>query len=362
MKRQIILAITFSLMLMLTFSFISGCSAPKETNNLGSGSASEATEMNPMELRLAHFFPATHPAETVLVQEWADLIHEVTDGQITITSYPGETLLGAPEIYDGVQSGIADLGLSCFAYTRGRFPLLEAFELPGIVYSNSKVASKAAWEGIKELDPAEIQDTKLMMVLATGPGDIFTKSPVKTLEDLQGLEIRATGLSAKTLDAMGATPVAMPQSEAYEALSRGVVQGNLSPVEVLQGWRHAEVTEYLTMTPFLYNTLFFVTMNLDVWNSIPVELQETITAATEDFFEDTAIGLWDMQNEAALEFAVDETNQEVISLSEEETARWMEKVMPIQQEFIDEMDALGLDGEAALDTVNKYAEKYNEVY
>ena len=42
-----------------------------------------------------------------------------------------------------------------------------------------------------------------MMALATGPGDLFTTVPVRNLEDLKGLEIRATGLSAKTLQSLG---------------------------------------------------------------------------------------------------------------------------------------------------------------
>jgi TRAP-type C4-dicarboxylate transport system substrate-binding protein len=104
------------------------------------------------------------------------------------------------------------------------------------------------------------------MVFTTGPGDLYTKVPVRTLNDLKGLELRATGLSAKTLEALGATPVAMAQSEAYESLAKGVVKGNLGPVEVLQGWKQAEVTKYLTLTPFLYNTLFFITMNQNQWN------------------------------------------------------------------------------------------------
>ena len=147
-----------------------------------------------IELKLAHFWPAAHAVETVLVPEWAKAIEEATDGQVIITSYPGETLLKAAEIYDGVVNSIADIGISCFAYTRGRFPLSEVFELPGIIYNNSKVAGKVAWEGIKDLDPDEVKDTKLMMVFTTGPGNLMTKDPVRTLEDLQGMEIRATGL------------------------------------------------------------------------------------------------------------------------------------------------------------------------
>lgn len=362
--RKLLKILALISVLVLLMATLAGCSQPEpaDTSTKTEQENGEDAERVSMELRLAHFWPATHPSETHLAQGLANLIEEVTDGQITVTTYPGETLLTAAEIYDGVCTGVADIGLSCFAYTRGRFPLLEAFELPGIVYNNSKAASKVAWEGIKELNPAEVQDTKLLMVLTTGPGDLFTKTPVKTLEDIQGLEIRATGLSAKTLEMLGATPVAMPQSDSYEAMSKGVVQGNLAPQETLEGWRHAEVIDYITLTPFLYNTLFFATMNLDVWNSIPSHLQEAITEATEEFFEEVAIGLWDMQNESAIEFAVKECNCEIIELTDEEQARWIELVEPIQEDFIQEMSSLGLDGAGAIQVVKELADKYNEIY
>lgn len=335
---------------------ITSCSSGKTPDS------NEISDEQVIELRLAHFFPATHPAETELIQPWAKAIEEATQGRVKISSYPSQTLIQADAIYEGVISGVADMGLSCFSYTRGRFQVLEAFELPGVIYSNSKVASKVAWEGIKKLSPEEVQDTKLLMVFATGPGDLFTTVPVRTLADMKGLEIRATGLSAKTIEALGGIPVAMPQSDAYEALSKGVVKGNLSPIEVLGGWRHAEVTDYLTLTPFLYNTLFFITMNLDTWNSMTPELQGVIETVSEQYFEQVAMGLWDMQNETALKWAVEETGQEIITLTEQEQQIWMQLIEPIQDEYIDGIDKLGLPGQEILDSVKNLANEYNELY
>ncbi len=307
---------------------------------------------------LAHFFPAVHPGETVLVQGWAEALEEASGGRIIIESYPGETLLKSAEIYEGVVSGIADIGLSAFFYTRGRFPVLEAFELPGIIYNSSDAASRVAWEGIKELNPQEIQDTELMFVLTTGPGDLFTTKPVNNLGDLQGMKIRAAGLSADTLALLGASPEAMPQPDAYEALSRGIVEGNLAPIEVLQGWRHAEVTDYVTLTPFLYNCIFFVTMNQEKWDQLPVDLQEIFLSVNEQFFDEVAAGLWDVQNSSALEWAVEETGQEIITLSDEEIALWIEKIEPIQDDFIERMNQQGFPGEDILATVKRLAEQY----
>lgn len=345
------------LLLVLMMVVVAGCGQKESTS-----AATADKKTVKVELKLAHFWPATHPMETELVQPWAKEIEKVTAGQVKITSYPGETLIKAADTYGGVKDGIADIGISCFSYTRGVFPVTEVFELPGITYNNSKVASKVAWEGIKQLNPAEVQDTHLLMVITTGPGDLYTKQPVRKLADLKGMEIRATGLSAATLKNLGAIPVAMPQSEAYESLSKGVVKGNLGPIEVLQGWKQAEVTKYITRTPFLYNTLFFVTMNNDKWNSLSPDLQAAIEKVTTEYFEQTAAGLWDKQNQAALDGAIKDNDMEIITVPAVETERWIELVNPVQQEFVSNMNKRGLKGQEILDQVKALADKYNQEY
>lgn len=349
-KKSKLPKITTAIMLIgLMLLGLAGCGKTNTTTQ----------ETKPVELKLAHFWPSTHPIETQLVQPWAKDIETATGGKVKIVSYPGETLVKANDIYDGVVNGVTDIGISCFAYTRGRFPVLEVFELPGITYNNSKVASNVAWDGIQTLNPKEVQDTKLLMVITTGPGDLFTKKPVKTLADLKGMEIRATGLSAKTLAALGASPVAMAQSEAYESLSKGVVKGNLGPDEVLQGWKQAEVTDYITKTPFLYNTLFFVTINKDKWNSLSPELQAAIEGVNKKYFNEVASSLWDKQNADAMKYAVDKEGMQVITLSEVESKQWIELVTPVQADYIAAMSKQNLNGQEIIDKVKALADKYN---
>ena len=169
-------------------------------------------------------------------------------------------------------------------------------------------------------------------------------------------------MSAKTLTSLGATPVGMPQSEAYEALSKGMVKGNLGPDEVLKGWRQAEVTQYITKTPFLYNTLFFVTMNKDKWNSLDPVDQKAIEKVNNEFFEKVAMGLWDKQNEAALEWSVNEKKMELITLTPAETQKWIDKVSPVQREFVDNLNQQGLNGQQILNRVKALAEKYDQEF
>ncbi len=346
-----------ALLLVLMLMAIAGCSK-QETQP----ASSQNGKQQKAELKLAHFWPSTHPAETQLVQPWAAEVEKASNGQVKITSYPQESLAPAAAIYKGVKSGIADIGISCFSYTRGQFPVSEVFELPGITYNNSQVASRVAWEGIQEFNPKEVQDTKLLMVLTTGPGDLYTKKPVRKLEDLKGMEIRATGLSAKTLEYLGATPIAMPQSDAYDALSKGMVKGNLGPIEVLQGWKQAEVTKYITKSPFLYNTLFFVTMNQDKWDSLSPENQKVVEEVTAKVFDEVAAGLWDKQNQDAMNGAIKENQMEIITLSSAETESWIKLVEPVQTDYVTRMSKMGVDGQKILDRVKELADKYNQQY
>ena len=118
----------------------------------------------------------------------------------------------------------------------------------------------------------------------------------------------------------------------------------------------------MTLTPFLYNTLFFVTMNLDKWNALAPDVQSAIEKVNEEYFEKVAMGLWDKQNEAALKWSVETKGLKVITLSQEEADRWITLVTPIQDEFVAKMNEKGLQGKEALDMVKELSEKYNQQY
>jgi len=314
-----------------------------------------------IELSLAHFWPASHFLNTEQVPTWIADIEAATNGKVKITNYPGQTLCKAPETYDGVVTGIADIGISCFAYNRGRFPLLEAWELPGIPYANATAAAVVAWEGYKKFKPAEVADTKVLYLFATGPGHIWTKEPVRNLEELQGMRIRATGLSAKSLEALGATPEAMSQPEATEALLKGAVEGNLSPTEVLLGYKQAELVDYITMTPFIYNTLFYCVMNLEKWNSLPKDVQKAFDKVNEKWAE-KAGQIWDSHMQEGLDYGVIDYGMQVIELSAEETARWKALLEPLQDNYVAEAEAQGLPGREVLDEVIRLGEQYSQQY
>ncbi|MEW6423862.1 MAG: TRAP transporter substrate-binding protein [Bacillota bacterium] len=344
-------------LLLVTVLVLAGCGGSKPAPQ----QQAPKPEAKPIELKLAHFWPSTHQIETDFVPGLAKAIEQATNGRVKITSYPGETLLRGAEIYDGVVKGVADIGIGVYAYTPGRFPVMEGFELPGITYNNSAVSDRVFWETAKKFNLKELQDTKHLMIISCGPGQLLTKTPVQKLADLKGMEIRTTGGSAKTLSLLGATPVAMPQSETYEALSRGVVKGNLAPLETLKGFRFAEVVKYVTYAPFLYDSAIFVVMNKDKFNSLPSDLQKAIEDACAKYYEEKGVGFFSSLDDAGVKFAK-EKGVQFLTLSDQEKALWIERLKPLQDDWVKTLKEKGLPGEEILKTLKELADKYNKEY
>ena len=88
-----------------------------------------AKPVDVVKLSYSIFFPPTH-VQCIAATNWANEIQKRTGGRVQIAIYPAGSLTKADQCYEGVTKGISDLGMSCFAYTRGRFPLMEGLDLP----------------------------------------------------------------------------------------------------------------------------------------------------------------------------------------------------------------------------------------
>jgi TRAP-type transport system periplasmic protein len=298
-----------------------------------------------IRLTYSIFFPPKH-VQCIEATNWAAEVEKRSGGRIKIEVFPAGTLTKAEQCYEGVVKGVSDLGMSCFAYTRGRFPLLEAIDLP-LGYPDGASATRIANEMIRKYDPEELKEVHLLYVHAHGPGILASKKPVKSMDDLKGMKIRATGLSAKIVEAIGATPVAMGQPDTYDALSKGVVEATLCPVETLKGWKQGEVIgQVVDASAIGYTTGMFVVMNKDKWSKLPPDLQKVLADVSAEWIAKHGAA-WDEADKAGRAF-VNELKKETVTLSEAEQGRWKEAVKPILDAYLAGTKAKNLPGEAFL--------------
>jgi TRAP-type C4-dicarboxylate transport system substrate-binding protein len=301
------------------------------------------------ETRLSYscFFPPTH-VQSKLGQAWCNEVAKRTNGEVVVDFYPGGTLTKAPQTYDGVVQGMSDIGMSALAYSRGRFPVMAAVDLP-LGYTSGKDATRVANVVADHFKPAELADVEVMYFHAHGPGLLHTrKTPVRTLDDMKGLKIRATGNSAKVVDACGGTPVAMSMPDSYQSIRKGIVDGSFYPVETNKGWRMAEVVDYMTETfPIGYTTTFFVVMNKDKWNALPDSAKQAIREINAEWTAKHGAA-WDESDKVGREFFLKQKG-EIIQLSPEQAKAWRNAASPIIDQYAAELDDKGLNGKEIVD-------------
>jgi TRAP-type C4-dicarboxylate transport system substrate-binding protein len=269
--------------------------------------------------------------------------------------YPGGTLTPPDKCYQGVVSGIADIGFSGLAYSTGRFPLTHLLDLP-IGIKNGSVGTKLANEFYKKFHPKELDDTEVMYLNTNGPNILHTKKPIYKLEDLKGMKIRVTPSMVRIATILGAAPVGITMPEAYDGLSKGLVEGILSPFDPLEGFKLAEVVKYTTESYGIGAVgSGFLVMNKNKWNALSPDIQKTIREVNEEWSIKTG-NLWAELDNSAKAFSLKLGNK-IISLSKEENERWKKMVRPILDEYVNEMKAKGLPGEEALKFCLDYLEK-----
>lgn len=322
-----------------------GCKPSKAPQTEAQAPAPPPTAAATINLTYSIFFPPTH-VQCITATQWATEIEQRTSGRVKITLYPAGSLTKADQCYEGVVRGISDIGMSCFAYTRGRFPLLEGLDLP-VGYRDGTMATRIANAMIAKYQPAELKDVHLLYAHAHGPGILASKKAVKSMADLKGLKVRATGLSAKIVEALGGTPVAMSQPETYEALAKGVVEATLCPVETLKGWRQGETIQSITDAAAIgYTTAMFVVMNPGQWAKLPPDIQRVFTAVSQEWIAKHGAA-WDQADREGQAF-VTELKRETIHLPAAEQQAWKAAVKPILDDYVTQTREKNLPGEAML--------------
>jgi TRAP-type transport system periplasmic protein len=291
-----------------------------------------------IELKFANYFPP--PArQSKFVEEFIAELEKRTNGKIKVQYFSGGSLLKAPNIFTGVSTGIADIGLSHVEYSPGRMPVTEVCDLP-LGYPSGWVACNVMNDFYEKFKPKEWDDVQVLWMHASTPNVIISRKPVRKLEDLKGLTIRAPGRVGDTMKALGATPAPTPLMETYDAISKGVVDGVNTPIETLKSFKFAEVAKYTTASWPVGNVFaFYVVMNKQSYAKLPADLKQTFDQLCKEYKDKTAL-MWNEVDFDGLEFALSK-GVEIIELPPEQIQIWKAAAAPAIEEYVKSMVSAG---------------------
>ncbi len=291
-----------------------------------------------IELKFANYLPA--PAgQSKICEEFNAELEMRTGGRVKIRYFPGSSLLNAPGVIKGVEKGIADIGFSHIEYSPGRFPVMEAAELP-LGYPSGWVANQIMNDFYNRFKPKEFDGFKVMWFHANTPSMLMTVKPVRKMEDMKGLIIRAPAILGDVIKALGGTPAPTPVMETYDAIAKAVIQGAFVGGGEAKNLRFGEVVKYITDSWRVGNSYpFYVVMNKKKYNGLPPDIKEIFDTLCGEYKERFAL-MWNAQDFDGRAFG-EAKGVEYITLPKEEQERWAKAVEPIIEDYIQRMVSKG---------------------
>src|SRR5919109_1475961 len=295
-------------------------------------------------LTMSSWVSPQHHLTSVVLQGWASEVEKATGGRVKFQMLPKHPS-APPGTFDAVRDGLVDLSYVTASYTPARHILPLMPELPGggeTSLVNSVAYSRIYWKHFHKV--GEYKGVKLLGVFTHGPGQMFTKRPVHTIGDVQGLKIRTGGGVAEAVaKALGASAFVKPAPESYELLKSGVADGVFFPMESIISFKLDTVLEQATLFPGgMYSSAFGFFMNEDKWNKLPKQDQEALEKISGEWIARHAGNSWDVADGKGLE-VLKKSGVKIVNANPEFVAEVKKRSAPLVEDWIKQASAKGVD-------------------
>jgi len=300
-------------------------------------------------LTMSSWVGPTHHLTSVVLAGWASDVEKATGGRVKFQMLPKHPS-APPGTFDAVRDGLMDLSYVTASYTPARHLMPLMPELPGMGDSaevNSVAYSRIYWKHFHKV--GEYHGVKLIGVFTHGPGQMFTKKPVRNIADIQGLKIRTGGGIAEAVaNALGASAFVKPAPESYELLSSGVADGVFFPLESVISFKLDSVISQATLFPGgMYSSAFGFFMNQDKWAKLPKQDQDAIEKLGYEHLARFAGKSWDAADQKGLE-GLKKANVPIVNADAALVAEVRKRSAPIIDDWIKKANAKGVDGAKVL--------------
>lgn len=278
-----------------------------------------------IQLSYVNFAPST-TFVSVQMARWIQEVELRTGGRIKVNTYPATEPLNATATYDTIVEGKADIATICTAYQRDRFPLTNALSLP-LGFPNAKMASKAMIELFNMFSHPEFDEVEVLTLFTNAPSNIMSATPIRTLRNIKGMKLRASGGAADVLNSWGAHLVELPIPEVPEALEQDRIEGVFTSLDIMKDYNLADKYKYITMTEQVVYP-FAMVMNKAKFNELPEDIQNIFRDLFTEQSEWTA-NYMDNRIKETVEWAVNEQGVEIIFPTEREKAKMERASSPL---------------------------------
>ena len=319
-----------------------------------------AAAQETISITVASSHPTTIPwvgmIQTHFMAETDRILAEAGNYEIDWDEAFGGTLYRANATLTSVEEGITDIGW-VFSYLEGaKMPLSQVTAYTPFATSNVPVQLEVMRTLFNDNDAFrnewERYNVVMLGMTASDSYDLYTKTPVASLADLNGMRISAPGVLGTWLRGTGASAVDGALTTFYTDIQTGVSDGVLSLALGALPTRIYEVAPYVTRVQM--GTVFSggVAINRDRWESLPEEVQQAMLDAGAYYSQAHAQDMMDRPEVAMEQIATLGADQStpvtIVAMDPAERQAWVDALPNLAGEWAAENDGRGLPAAAFL--------------
>ncbi|MDR1245635.1 MAG: TRAP transporter substrate-binding protein [Clostridiales Family XIII bacterium] len=351
-KKQFLFLSLIVLFALLSFAACSGGDggesaqgndpASSESGETDEGSTDAADLGSPVSMNLGHPFP-TSDYRAMAMQRFADLCDEYSDGNISVTPFPSQTLVTSQDALKSTANGSADIGMGSLSFNTSEVPALAPLDIQGIYDPDY------FWETYEIIKPTldkilETQNQKGLMIFDETDSVFYlnkkNQKDVHSPADIGGLRLRDHGMwIGKSISEWGASPQTVMPADIAVALDKGTVDGGFTGWGFIHSYRCFENAPYISYAKIAKSCWSPMAVNLDVWNGLSAGQQDIMIRAAAEAQEYGK----DLIEEQFNTFKADVENSggTIYYLTEEENQVFVDAAIPLIEECRQSSGELG---------------------
>ena len=306
------------------------------------GIALAAASADARDIKMAFFASPKHPIWSRLMAPWGKSLEGANVG-LKVIGFPGSQIGGSPPgAFKRVINGIADAEFAMQGYTSTVFPRTLLVEIP-LQWSSPTEATRALWKIFDKHLASEYKRVKVLGMWVTDTPTVMTNKVVRHPDDLKGLKLRTPSRNqAAIIKGLGAVPVAMPMPQTYGAIEKGVVDGAVVGISVVNSFKLAEVVKnYIVDLPMGYSPQMLV-MNRGVYDGLTPDQRAAVDRNSGLELSLKGARLYEMARKGGLKTVADRADTKITALTAAEKTAWKARLGTVVAKWVDDFEKQGL--------------------
>ncbi len=288
---------------------------------------------DPIVIKFAHVVAENTP-KGQMANKFKELAEARLPGKVKVEVFPNSQLFGDDKVLEAMLLGDVQLAAPSLSKFSRYTKQLDIFDLPFLFDDMAAVDRfQQGPNGQALLDSLKKKGLVGLGYLHNGMKQMSADRPLRVPADAKGLKFRiqASDVLAAQYEALGALPVKKPFSEVFTLLQTKAIDGTENP------WSNTYSKKFFEVQPFITETDhgvldYMVVTSAEFWNGLPDDVRAELKKALD---ESIAFG-----NEVSAQQALDDRQKiidskrsEVIPLTPDERAQWVEAMKPVWKQF-----------------------------